>query len=355
MPARLLLPLLLVVLPLLLGTGTAWSAEPPAGTSPELVRDHDRAIEIASTNPSVIDRLALRPDLDVRAGLVDFSQSKVPFERRFGEAWLVQWYDQSNDEAPQLSVVVSLENGVLNVGGLGMVIMPGEDGTEVEWLGPAWSWIALSIAFLVCVAGPFRRGTGSLMLVPFVLVSAAAVLTLANVVPREHIRLGNLVLFAIPVAALVLGAFVWTRRALRPSAPLQIRGPRALWAGLWLLGIAVQAIGVTRVRNPIDVAWASDAGARLMRSGTVVYGNLADAPEVGVHGDTYGPLTYFAYLPGLPLGDSPTVTVLVPNLIFSIAIGVLLMVIGRRRGSLDAGVWCAAPWRSGSGPATTTS
>jgi hypothetical protein len=321
----------------------ASAAEPPPGTDPQLIRDHDEAIEIALNDPNVQDRLALRPGLEVQAGLVDFSTSPVPADRKYGTAWLVTWHQEGREDDPELSVVVSLDQGVLNAGGLGLVVMP-ETRVDESWFGSAWPWSLLAASFLLCMAGAWRRGNGAGMLLPLAILSAAFVITLENVVPRDVIRGGNIALFAVAVAALVLGAWTWTRRPRGASAPFEPRFHPVVWGIAWLAGLVVTAVRITNVKMPIDVAVASDVGARLMRGGVPVYGNFEDAPGIVVHGDTYGPFAYLAYVPGVMATDDRTAAVLWSSFAMLVLVGVLLAVAGARAGSLGRGLWAAAAW-----------
>jgi hypothetical protein len=218
--------------------------------------------------------------------------------------------------------------------------MPGEPAPT--WLGPAWQWSILVLAFVACVAGAYGRGAGMRMLAPIAAVAAVHLAMMAAIVPQQHIRAGYLLLFAAADVALVVGAVVWMRSGRRSVASFEPRGSWLVWMVAWLAGLAWQLSGVLRVSDPIDVAIASDIGARLMQGGVPVYGNLVSVAGLLRHGDTYGPISYLAYVPGVGLiGDG---SILWSNFGMSLIVSVLMLVAGLRGGSLRRGAWAAATW-----------
>ncbi|MCW2920194.1 MAG: hypothetical protein JWL76_68 [Thermoleophilia bacterium] len=331
------------VVALALLAGAASAAE-PEGLTPQLRRDHDRAIELALADPRVQDRVALRGDMKVRAGQFDLSHSTDPGERAIGIGWIVGFYKPGTPIGdPTMTALVDLDTGYVEPGGQALVVMPGVGSSFRQWTGPAWQWMGLSVLFLLCVAGSFRRGDGARMLVPLVVATWAHLVTLANVVPRDAIRGGNIVLFAVAIVALLAGSVVWFRQPIRTARPFVPRGPWLVWAAAWGAALAFLVARAARVKEPIDVAYASDAGARLLAKGVPVYGNLEDIPGHLTNGDTYGPIAYLPYLPGASLTDG-LAHVAWSNVAMVFIVGALLFLAGRRAGSISRGLWAAATW-----------
>jgi hypothetical protein len=76
-------------------------------------------------------------------------------------------------------------------------------------------------------------------------------------------------------------------------------GLRPVWPAAWLLIAALFLMGFRVGLNMadsgvIDVGYASEVGAARIAEGEPIYGNF---PEGVSEGDTYGPVTYFAYVP----------------------------------------------------------
>lgn len=328
---------------------TAGASAAEAAISPATYEaDRQRALQMALDDPHVQDRLALRPGMKHREILVDYSTSPNESERFLGNAWVIAWYlPGAPIDDPVFTVRADLELGLIEPSGQALVVMPKRNGDMLrQWRGPTWQWTILAAIFLACWLATFRRGDGMRMLAPIAVAAAVFLLTLANVVPRDIIRGGNIALFGATILALAAGAWIWMRRPLRPSEPLHPRGPWPLWALAWAGALAYLVAGVLRVKQPIDVALASDIGARLMQGGVPVYGNVEDVPGQLLHGDTYGPIAYFAYIPGVALTDDRAAAVLWTNVALVALVGVLLFVAGLRRGSTTRGLWAAAAWTS---------
>ncbi len=331
---------------LLLASGTSWGAEPGGADRQSLQRDHDRAIELALADPDVQDRVALHGDMKVRAGLFDLSESDRPLEQAMGVGWIVGFYKPGTPiDDPTMTALVDVDTGFVEAGGQALPVMPGSGSNTAEWTGPAWQWIGLSVLFLACVAAAFRRGGGMRMLLPITLAAAAYVVTLADVVPRSMIRGGNIALFAVALVALVAGAIIWMRGP-NPTVRFVPRAPWLFWGVVWAVAIVFLVAGSLRVDEPIDVALASDVGARLMAGGVPVYGNIDDVPGKLTNGDTYGPISYLAYLPGVKVSEDRTAVVLWTNVALVLLVGILLFATGFRRGSPSRGAWAAATWTS---------
>ena len=131
----------------------------------------------------------------------------------------------------------------------------------------------------------------------------------------------------------------------------------ATWMSLDMLGIAIVFLVGFRLglnftnSNVIDVGYSGVIGADRIAHGEPLYGNF---PRDDVHGDTYGPVAYLAYLPfellfgwhgkwdGLPAAHGAAV-------LFDLSTLALLYVLGRRHGGAHTGallsyLWAACPF-----------
>lgn len=255
---------------------------------------------------------------------------------------------------------------------IGQVIVDDRTGKVVEsWDGPYVAWTmarGYDGAFGRSITNPWLWGVLVLLfVVPFVRVRPLrippfAVLALAGFsVPLAFFNNARLD-WAVPLSfALLAGLFGWaTLRALRrPSgAPPSLSLSLPVW-GLLVLGITLLAFRIVlnvTDGNVIDVGYASVVGADKIGQGQSLYGGFPS--NVG-RGDTYGPLTYLAYVPfeqiwpwsgtwdDLPAAHAATIA-------FDLLAVLLLFLVGRRqeqdrargtrRGVLYAYLWLACPW-----------
>ncbi|MEV4420079.1 hypothetical protein AB0L40_08910 [Patulibacter sp. NPDC049589] len=229
----------------------------------------------------------------------------------------------------------------------------GIDGAFGRSITNPWLWGVLLILFLVPFVGlrPVRGPPVPLLL----LAGFTAPLAFFN-----NARLD----WAVPLSfGLLLSLFVWAVvRGLRKPRSEARTVPILLPTGVLLvLGVALlvfRAILNVEDGNVIDVGYASVVGADKIGHGLTAYGVFPD--NVG-RGDTYGPLTYLAYVPfeqlfpwsgngkwdDLPAAHAAAIA------IDALAAAVLFFVgrsqeedraSGHRRGVLYAYLWLACPW-----------
>lgn len=255
---------------------------------------------------------------------------------------------------------------------IGQVIVDDATGKVVEsWDGPYVAWTmarGYDGAFGRSITNPWLWGVLVLLFVaPFVRVRPLrvppfALLALAGFsVPLAFFNNARLD-WAVPLSfALLVGLFGWsTLRALRRprAAPKPLTLSLPVW-GLIILGVALLAFRIVlnvTDGNVIDVGYASVVGADKIGQGQSLYGGFP--ADVG-RGDTYGPLTYLAYVPfeqvwpwggrwdDLPAAHAAAVA-------FDLLAVALLFLVGRRqetdrargtrRGVLYAYLWLACPW-----------
>jgi Glycosyltransferase family 87 len=153
-------------------------------------------------------------------------------------------------------------------------------------------WIPLSLLFVVPfvdVRRPLRWRHLDLIAFSFFSVSIAFF---------NDANIGMSVPLAYPPLVYLLGRMLWIglrrRRSRADAEPLRLLVPVS-WlvvAIIFLTGFRV-GLNVTN-SNVIDVGYAGVIGADRISHGKQVYGGF---PKDNEHGDTYGPVTYEAYIP----------------------------------------------------------
>jgi hypothetical protein len=222
--------------------------------------------------------------------------------------------------------------------------LPGAFGRKVN---APYVWIPLMVAFIF----PFvdwRR--------PFRLLHLDLLMLLAFSLSHLYFNRGE-ILTSVPLVYPVLGyllvrmlLFAYVRRLREPRAPLRLVVPTAYLAMalIFLVGFRF-GLNLTS-SNVIDVGYSGVIGADRLTHGERLYG---DFPRDDRSGDTYGPVTYYAYVPfelalpwsgkwdGLPAAHAA-------SLFFDAATIAGLFLVGRRlrrgRAGTDLGVALAYGW-----------
>lgn len=227
----------------------------------------------------------------------------------------------------------------------------GYDGAFGRSITNPWLWAGLLVLFVL----PFVR------MRPFRVPPLALLLLAGFSAPLAFFNNARLD-WAVPLSfGLLLGLFLWAtwRGVRRPRQdPAEVRLSVPVTA-LVLLGLGLLAFRIVlnvTDGNVIDVGYASVVGASRIGEGHSLYG--AFPSDVG-RGDTYGPLTYLAYLPfeqlwpwGGRWDDLPAAHAAAIG--FDVLTTGLLYLVGRRqerdpaagqrRGILYAYLWLACPW-----------
>lgn len=255
---------------------------------------------------------------------------------------------------------------------IGQVLVDDATGKVTEsWDGPYVAWTmarGYDGAFGRSITNPWLwAGLLALFVLPFVRlrplrVPPVALLLLAGFsAPLAFFNNARLD-WAVPLSfGLLLGLFLWAtwrgvRRPRKDPADVRLSVPvtALVLLGLGLLAFRI-VLNVTD-GNVIDVGYASVVGAARIGDGHSLYG--AFPADVG-RGDTYGPLTYLAYLPfeqlwpwGGSWDDLPAAHAAAIG--FDVLTTGLLYLVGRRqeqdpaagqrRGVLYAYLWLACPW-----------
>ncbi|MGE5281543.1 MAG: hypothetical protein ACM3N0_04325 [Chloroflexota bacterium] len=214
------------------------------------------------------------------------------------------------------------------------------------------SWTGYQVAWKM--ARGYPGAFGHKLNAPYVFLPLCAIFLLGLVDWRRLRRAANLDL--VFLLGFGVSHFFFNRAEIGVSVPLQYVPliylfARALWIGLrgraggirsvwpasWLLVAALFLLGLRVGLNMadsgvIDVGYASEVGASRIAHGEPIYANFpADVSQ----GDTYGPVTYYAYVPferiwpwsgtwnDLPAAHAAAV-------FFDLATFVLLLLLGRR-------------------------
>jgi hypothetical protein len=251
-------------------------AAPPATAqeaAPNL--DAEQATRASDPQPDVQRQRGLHPDLTSSAELEE------------GE-WEVSYF--AGDEQVAL-VIVDDATGLV----------------EESWTGHQVAWK---------MARGYEGAFGHMLNAPYVFLPLCALFLIGLVDWRRPWRVANLDLLVL----LAFGAshFFFNQAEIGVSVPLQYppllyllarclwigvrgraEGLRPVWPAAWLLVAALFLVGFRVGLNladsgVIDVGYAGVVGADRIADGAPVYGGF---PDDVAHGDTYGPLNYYAYLP----------------------------------------------------------
>jgi hypothetical protein len=262
-----------------------------------------------------------------------------------GNRWQVSLYDASGKHE------------------VAQVLVDDTFGTVLEaWTGPqvAWTmtrgypgafgrkanalyiWIPLLVLFVVPFLDwrrPFRIRHLDLL----VLCSLSISLAFFN-----HANLGGSVPSFYPPLLYLFGRLAWIglRRERKPPEPLKLLVP-ATWLAVALVFLVGFRIGLNVTNsNVIDVGYAGVIGADRLTHGEALYGNF---PKDNPHGDTYGPVTYAAYVPFEQLlpwhgrwDDVPAAHA--AAVVFDLLCIVGLFLLGRRIRGPTVGIALAYAW-----------
>ncbi len=263
-----------------------------ASSPPVLVTDmHKRPAGDRLTAAQVL-RIASR-DPRVRAELRRHPKA-VPYEYTKGTGqWQVSWFSHTKPQTELLQVYVLDSTGQVSQAWTGFQVAwsmargyPGAFGRRIN----AWFiWLPLCL-FFVAPFLPWRRRPGLLHLDLLVLLAFSVSLAFFN-----HGQIGLSVPLVYPfmvyllvrLTLLAFGRGV-ARRPLRTVVPVPW-----LWVGVIFLETFRVALNLLN-SNVIDVGYSGVIGADKLIHGVALYGHW---PKDNMYGDTYGPVSYFLYVP----------------------------------------------------------
>ena len=320
----------------------AAAAAPPAcaQTTPEDLRAFRAAVPIADRAPEVLEQRRIHPDL------------RATSFRRTGDEVEVLYTGGGLDVA---AVLVDVRTRRILEAWTGWAatwhMARGKAGDYGRAWNSPWVWLPLGLLFLAPFVDP-RRPLRLLHLDLLVLLGFGVSHAFFN---RADIET------SVPLAYPVLGYLLvrMLQEGRRPSCdagPLVPLVPIRVLAGGALALLAARIALNVADSNVIDVGFASVIGADRVLGGESLYGpEFAEDPP---HGDTYGPLTYLAYVPfvaifgwsgewdALPAAHAAAIT-------FDGLTALAVLLLGRRlrpgAGGTALGValawaWLANPW-----------
>jgi hypothetical protein len=287
------------------------------------------AIRIASRQPLVRQQLRAHP-------------GSQPAVTAVGSDWQVGYYSHRTEI---VEVLVAKASGAALGAYTGFKIAwtmargsPGAFGGAVDAL---YVWLPLSVLFLA----PFfdwRRPARLLNLDLIALLAFSVSLAFFN-----HADIDVSVPLAYPPLLYLLARLLWVAWSGRDRPRSLVLNVPVRWLALGVLALVVFRIALNvGASNVIDVGYANVIGAQKVASGQPLYGSF---PASVAGGDTYGPVSYEAYVPFVELFGSSAQWKAVPAahaaaIFFDLAAIALLFLLGRQIRGPSLGVVFAYAW-----------
>lgn len=314
----------------------AAQAQGDGGANPPV--SEDEAVATAKADPKAVD--ALRdPHVFPSANRSDSDGD-----------WEVGFFQRGGDQV--LQVVVDDRTGEIEETWTGFQIAwrmaRGYEGAFGRMINAPYVWIPLCAAFLLLLFD-WRR---PLRLAHLDLVVLVAGFGVSHYFFNQG-KIGLSVPLAYPALLYLLARTLWLGfrggEGLRPSLP-------TLWIAIAAIALLGFRVGLNTVdSNVIDVGYAGVIGGDKISDGEPLYGSF---PEDNRHGDTYGPVSYYAFQPFEQLlpwsgswDDLPAAHA--AAIFFDLATAALLLWLGMRLrpgpkgtrlGVLLAAAWAACPY-----------
>lgn len=342
------------VLVLLVLASSAWAqGESGSGTTTTKALDPNVAVAVTDLDARQPGRrltgrevLAIGKRHPVARGIVGSVKGAYPgvYLKR-APRWQVSYFSRAKPAKEVAQLYVDDASGRVTEAWTGYKIAwtmargyPGAFGRTVN---SPWIWIALTLAFLL----PFVRVRGVRTDLAVLAAFGISVAYFNDALIDVSVPLVYPLLAYLLVRALWIG--LRRRDEHHPREPLRLAVPvAALAIGLvFLLGFRV-ALNVTS-SNVIDVGYAGVIGADKLVTGEPLYGGF---PRDNQRGDTYGPVTYAAYVPwvkglgwsGRWDGDLPAAHA--AAICFDLVACFLMFLVGRRLRGPTLGVVLAYLW-----------
>ena len=309
--------------------------EPPERTPPGFRLSGSEAIAIADGTATVRDERAESPAMKPQAST------------RGTDRWQIDYYDGGTDVAQVViddatgAVVEAWRNQQVEV-----KLARGYEDAVAGNVSEAWIWIPLCLLFFLPFFDPRR---------PFRLLHLDLLVLLSFSVSQFFFNKGEIV-WSVPLVYPVL-AYLFVRMIVAGLRPRTRPGPLIPRLPIrWLL-VAGALLLVFRIvlnivdSQVIDIGFANVVGADLIGDGQGVYDG-SFSPLID-RGDSYGPLSYIAYIPfeqlfpwGGGLEELPAAHA--AAIVFDLAVVGLLYLAGTRlragREGRDLGIALAFAW-----------
>ena len=207
--------------------------------------------------------------------------------------WQVSWFSHTKPQRELLQVYVDDNTGAVTQAWTGFQVAwtmargyPGAFGRRVN----AWYiWVPFCILFAAPFI-PWRRRPSMWHLDILVLLSFSISLAFFN---NAAIGLSVPLIYP-PLIYLMIRLLLLANGRGRPSRPLHTLAPNS-WLAVGTVFLMAFRIGLNILNsNVIDVGYSGVIGADKLIHGVPLYGHW---PHDNMYGDTYGPVSYFLYVP----------------------------------------------------------
>jgi hypothetical protein len=240
-----------------------------------------RVLELARRDPRVTAELRRHPKA------VSYEYTKGP------PTWQVSWFSHTKPQRELLQVYVDDNTGAVTQAWTGFQVAwtmargyPGAFGRRVN----AWYiWVPFCLLFAAPFI-PWRRRPSLWHLDILVLESFSISLAFFN-----HAKIGlSVPLVYPPLIYLLVRLLLVANGRGRPRRPLTTIAPTA-WLAIGTVFLMAFRIGLNILNsNVIDVGYSGVIGADKLIHNVPLYGHW---PHDNMYGDTYGPISYYLYVP----------------------------------------------------------
>jgi hypothetical protein len=218
----------------------------------------------------------------------------IPYEYTKGaDQWQVSWFSHTKPQTELLQVYITDSDGKVTQSWTGFQVAwsmargyPGAFGRRVNAL---YIWLPLCVLFIAPFL-PWRRRPRLLHLDLLALLGFSISLAFFN---DSKIGLSVPLIYPFMLYLLVRLALLAFGHG-RTREPLRTNiGVPWLWVGIIFLAAFRIALNIMN-SNVIDVGYSGVIGADKLIHGVALYGHW---PKDNMYGDTYGPVSYFLYVP----------------------------------------------------------
>jgi hypothetical protein len=228
----------------------------------------------------------VRDELRKHAGLRPYAYIDRP------HGWQVSYFDGKNHEKVQVHIDDRTATATEAWTGHQVLwrMARGYPGSFGRSFNAIYVWLPLGLIFLIPFID-FRR--------PFRLLHLDMLMLVAFAVSHFYFERGNIGV-SVPLVYPVLG-YLLVRMLVAGFRPTRRPGPLVPLMPAWALALAILflvgfRVGLNMVdSNVIDVGYSGVVGADYITHGHGLYNGTF--PADNIHGDTYGPVNYLAYVP----------------------------------------------------------
>jgi hypothetical protein len=316
--------------------------------SPVLVTDLNKPPSGFRLTPAQVERIAARLPKIVAERRRHPTARPYEYTKGPGQ-WQVSWFSPGPNGVELAQVYVDDGTARVTQAWTGFQVAwtmargyPGAFGRRVNAL---YVWIPLCLLFVAPFVPTLRRRRLSLLHLDLLMLLGFSI----SMAFFNHGEIGLSVPLAYPFLLYLLGRMLLLAFGRgRPREPLRLAVP-VTWLAIGVVFLVGFRIGLNVTNsNVIDVGYAGVIGSHKLLHGQPLYGHY---PQDNVHGDTYGPVNYYAYVPFTAIfGWSGTWDQLPAAHAAAIAFDLLtligLFLLGRRIRGPSTGIVFAYMWAS---------